>query len=124
MSTLAGRSITVSIIGTDNTITEESVLVQQIKVRDYDKAVKLIDKELELNALICGKTPEWIHSLAPESYEQIEAAAQELNAPGFFKYAQRYQERLTIKINSYKVEVMKAASERVLQAAAPGLLPR
>ncbi len=103
---------------------DEVVQVRQLPLRDYERAFKLFDDEVGLTALVCGKDKAWGMSLDPKSYEDLHAAAQEVNAGGFFAYAARRQDALVRRINQVSPEMLRAVMEKVSTASPPGLLPR
>lgn len=113
-----GRSV--SVIKADGTT--ETLTVRQLPLRDYEAAFKLSDDEQCLVALICGKDKSWLYgatpeaAITPESYEELLAAAQEVNAKGFFAYAERRQTTMAKRLNSLGADVVKAAA-----AAAAGI---
>jgi hypothetical protein len=102
----------------------ETVMVSQFKLGQYEKALVVIDDEFALAALACGKDKAWIQSLEPGSYEMLRTIVEEVNAAGFFVYAQRQQDKATKRINSVKPEVLQVLGARVSVPIAPGLLPR
>lgn len=75
----------------------EEITIRQLALRDYERAYKLIEDEMAITALICGKDMPWLlgskedgtDGVTPESYEQLREAARETNAAGFFVWAHR-----------------------------------
>lgn len=76
---------------------KETIKVRQILIGQYPKAYGLMDDEFALTAYCCCdpeddsavKDVAWLTTLRPESYEQLQAAAREVNEKGFFSYASR-----------------------------------
>lgn len=85
----AGRLITVTLL--DGTTAEFKV--HQLSLAQYERAFALLDDEITLTAFICGHDLKWAENLKPESYEQVYAVAQEVNARGFFVWSQRRKQR-------------------------------
>ena len=67
----------------------EEILVRQLRLMEYEAAFRLLEDEISLTALICNRDKGWINTLQPEYYETLQAAAREVNAKGFFSYAER-----------------------------------
>ena len=92
-----GRLITIT---REDGSTEE-IRVRQLPLADFEKAFALLDDELGLVALICGKDKAWLNGtppdykdgVSPESYENLHAAAREVNLRGFFSFSDRRQVR-------------------------------
>ena len=116
-----GREIDVTI---DETGITEKVLVRQLPVKDYPKAIQATDNEMKLVAVICAKPQEWVGSLTPESYEAVVVAMNEVNEKGFFSYASREHDKLMKKLSGVSPELLKVAAEKALSVSAPGLRPR
>lgn len=116
---LGGRTITVN---KEDSSTEE-VKVRQLPLREYEKAFLVYDDEFAFAALVCERSKEWAQTLSPESYEELASACQEVNAKGFFSYAQRQQKKLMDRLNSVKPEVLRMAVEKASNASPPGLRP-
>jgi hypothetical protein len=81
---------------------QETIRVRQILLTEYPAAIPLLGDEIALTAFMCrpqsGEDVKpfdkaWALKLQPESYEQIQAIAKEVNAKGFFSYAARYLEK-------------------------------
>lgn len=89
-----GRLVAVTLL--DGTSAE--FRVRQLPLRDYEKAMTLLADEIALTAFICGHEKSWCENLAPESYEQIRLASEEVNAHGFFAYAGRQLQKLQAEI--------------------------
>lgn len=122
METLkAGRKITVTV---DDTGASEEVVVRQLPVKDYQKAIAVADKEIELAAVVVAKPVAWVESLTPESYEELVVAMNEVNAKGFFTFAAREHDKLMRKLSGASPELLKMAAEKASTASAPGLRPR
>ncbi len=98
---LGGRSQSVCL--EDGTILQ--VKVRQLRLDEYERAYPLLTDEFAFTAFCCSPgsvgpapsialvpyTRDWIMTLDPESYEALQLAAREVNAKGFFFYAQRRQ---------------------------------
>lgn len=84
-----GRTLNVRLL--DGTAAEFKV--HQLRLGQYEDAFKLLDDEIALTAFICGHDRAWADTLQPESYEAVYAAAQEVNAKGFFAWSARRKER-------------------------------
>lgn len=93
------------------------VTVKQLKLRDYQVAYKLLDDEIGLTAFICGLKKEEIEKLHPESYETVFAAANELNAGGFFTYADRQAERAAENLKLMPKEIIEKLISSRLSAS-------
>lgn len=109
----AGRRLTARF----NDGTTAEVRVRQLPLGDYERAFALLDDEIALTAFCCGlQTPDsrlqtcsrtWAAGgsadlsakqqahpgLTPDSYEELYAAAQEVNANGFFAWSARRRAR-------------------------------
>lgn len=89
-----GRLVTVR-YGDNHT---EDIRVRQLPVADYESAYKLLNDEIGLTALICGRKKEWLTAreesaaISPESYEALYLAAKEVNGQGFFVWSVRQAE--------------------------------
>ncbi len=103
-----GRILAVQIDETPSRF--EEIKIVQLKLAQYEAAFMKFDSEFDLIAIMCGKDVKWVQSLTPESYEALYAAAQEVNARGFFVYADRRQATLIKKLNSITPEILKAAA--------------
>jgi len=77
----------VNVTMADNSIVE--IKVRQLPTGEWDKAIGLFTNERALVALICGQPPEWINTVAPESYGELYKVAREVNELGFFDFASR-----------------------------------
>jgi len=119
----------------------EEITVRQLPLRDYERAFNILDDELALTALICGKDKAWLtgskedgsDGLQPESYEALRAAAQEVNGNGFFAWSQRRAERLHAQLlqnagllAALPPEAMRLAVEasNPSRPSSPGSAPR
>src|SRR5262245_61768358 len=118
-----GRSFTVLLIDD----TSESIKVRQLLLSEYRAALKLIDDEIALTAFCCQPaTPAdakpydtaWAQKLQPESYEQLQDAVQEVNARGFFAFAERQtareredKEAMMRMLSDLPPETLKTVSE-------------
>jgi hypothetical protein len=90
----------------------EEVKVSQLRLADYDRAFLLIEDELGLTAVMCGKDKAWINTLQPESYDELQAVAREVNARGFFSFAERRQARLFNAMANFKPEALMEMMDR------------
>lgn len=87
----------------------ETVFVRQLDLEEYPKVLQptkefpagIYSDEFALTAFLCGKDKKWLFgappekkdALTPESYEQLQAAAWEVNERGFFSFANRIIQR-------------------------------
>jgi hypothetical protein len=118
-----------------------AVKVRQLCLGDYDRAFRFMDDEIAFTAFCCidpeieaakPKSKDWALTLQPESYEVIHAAAESVNAKGFFVYAdrrrvseQQQQERLFMAMAALPPEALAEAMRqgaRTLESQMP--LPR
>lgn len=76
-----------------NDQSDVEITIHQILLKDYPKAIVLMEDEIGLNALACGLTRTAIEELSPVSYNAVHLAVQEVNRDGFFSYAARQAER-------------------------------
>ena len=77
----------------------EEIKIIQLRLGDYEKAFQLIEDEIALTAFCCRTVQDsesriqnskaWAETLQPESYELVQASVREVNAKGFFSYAER-----------------------------------
>ncbi len=103
----AGR--TVVAIFEDGTVSP--VKVTQLRLSQYEKAFQQFDNEFALLGLICGHDSAWAQTLTPASYEDILVIAAEVNAKGFFSYAERRHGQLTKRLNSLSPQILNAATQ-------------
>lgn len=104
----------------------EEILVRQLPVRDYDTAFVVLEDEMALTSLICGRKLDktWIagtredggDGLLPESYELLQAAAREVNAKGFFAFAARRLARENATTQQL-IEAMRGMTPEQITAA-------
>lgn len=119
---------TVPVLQLDGAAAE--VTVRQLPLGDYERAFALADDEIALTAFLCGQPKEWAYALAPESYERLQAAAQEVNAKGFFAWVgrrlqreQAQQQAMLAAMSSLPPDVLKAAIQAG-QSISPTSLPK
>jgi hypothetical protein len=93
--------------------TQSPVKVNQLRLAQYEQAFTVMDNEFELLGLICGHNGAWAKTLQPESYEALLVTAQEVNAKGFFSYAERQHGALTRRLNKLSPQLLQAASQAV-----------
>jgi hypothetical protein len=88
---LGGQTVKVTLL--DESIAEFKV--RQLLLGDYPIAKRFVDEgdEIGLVAFICGHQKDWANNLAPESYEELYATAEVVNAKGFFAWLPRQQAR-------------------------------
>ncbi len=89
----------------------DTVRVHQLRLSQYEAAFAKFDNEFELLGLVCGHDAKWAMTLMPESYEDLLKAAQEVNAKGFFVYAERRHGLLTRRLNSLSPQILSAATQ-------------
>lgn len=85
--------------------TTNNISVRQLKLADYESAFAIADDEIAITAFCCRLpdpaakpfTRPWALTLTPESYELLQATAQEVNAKGFFAYAERRKQKLSVE---------------------------
>lgn len=106
--------------------TAAEITVRQLPLGEYEKAFALFEDEIALVALICGQPKVWAEMLQPESYEALQAAAQEVNARGFFAWSARRQKRAEeiqqaqlLAFSQLPPDVMRAAMETGLKSPSP-----
>lgn len=104
-----------------------AIRIRQIPLGQYPKAYSLLEDEFALTAFCCCPTgpagvgepfsKDWVLTLLPECYEELQAAAREVNERGFFAYARRQKER---EQEAMKVELtaLSALDPEMLKAAA------
>ena len=80
-----GRNLTVDLLGGGS----RAVTVHQIQISRYNEAFRLMADELKLVAFATGLTGSELDNIQPEHYELLRAAVWEVNAKGFFAYADR-----------------------------------
>lgn len=99
-----GRPMTAHLLD-GNTV---DLRVRQLPLRDYERAFALLDDEISLTAFCCdtGQPKAWAETLAPESYEDLRAVVEEVNAKGFFAWSAR---RLT-KLAEQQQRMMEVAA--------------
>jgi hypothetical protein len=100
---------TASVIFLDGSKSE--IKVRQLPLTEYTGAFNLADDEIGLTAYICGIPREKILQVTPESYEALQAAAQEVNAKGFFVYCARQMQRAAEQIQSLGTDILRLAVE-------------
>jgi hypothetical protein len=116
-----GRSVTVLFEDGNQGV----VRVSQLRLSQYEKAFAKCDDEFEMLGLICGHDGAWAMTLQPESYEALLVIAQEVNAKGFFAYADRRHGQLTRKLNSLSPQILAAATQAgTLSTSSPRPRPR
>ena len=101
--------------------TEAQFTVRQLPVGEYKRAFSLIDDEIGLTALICGHDHLWANNLSPDGYETLFAAAQEVNAKGFFAWSKRRQQRDADQQAAILPALMKMSPEQIRTAVAAGM---
>lgn len=108
----------------------EPILVRQIPIRDYERGVKLVEDDVALVGFLMGKDAEAAKALSPETFEEVLAVGQEVNAKGFFAFAQRRSDRekrqqaeMVRMMSNLSPEVIKLAAEKgsALQMSSPQL---
>ena len=122
-----GRDVRVEIDGTSDgvSVQVDTVRVNQLKLSQYEAAFAQLDNEFNLVSLACARPQGWAQTLTPESYEAVYALVQEVNAKGFFVYAERRQATLVRRLNSVTPQLLKAASEAsTSQTSSQRLRPR
>ena len=100
------------------------VKVRQIRLREYQKAFRLMDNEPALVALVTQQTQQQVETWSPESFEAVYTKLQEVNAAGFFTFAARQFERAAQQMRNLPgvmVEKILAAGQ-AKQASPPGSL--
>ncbi len=95
----------------------DTFIVHQFLIPDYPAALKLFADEIGLVALACRKPRAEIEALTPESYEELQAAVQEVNAKGFFVYAARQQKLGQETLSALPADLVQAAFGRFLSAS-------
>jgi len=117
-----GRNVCVTLL--DGTSAEFKV--RQVPVAEYERAYALLDDEAALTAFICGHEKKWCDHLTPESYEALYAAAQEVNAKGFFARAARQrdhereqQAQQNAMLSALPAEALETALKLVLESTSP-----
>ena len=86
--------------------------IRQFRLAEYEDAFRAHDDEFALVARACGRTREFIQTLAPESYEQALATVREVNAHGFFAFAARRLERAAANLKQLPAELVEKMIER------------
>lgn len=112
-----GRPVKVLLL--DGTTAEFTV--RQLNLGEYQRAMTLIEDEIALTALICGHDKKWADTLAPESYEALFTAAQEVNANGFFAFAARRQKRAADELQTMLPVLASMSPEAIQKAVQMGL---
>ena len=123
MTTLLPKKITVTL--EDGSPCE--LEVRQFPLRDYPEAQKAVDDEFALAALAVGTPKDFIFTLSPESFEELQLAVAEVNAKGFFVWSLRQKQKLMERINSASPQILQAAAaqaEKALNTSRPGFQPR
>jgi len=91
----------------------ERVSVKQMPIKDYPRILELVDDELGLAALYCGKDKAWAEGLTPASYEAVIENADKLNADFFSRWVARRLGRME--------RIKPGITERLMASAgAPG----
>lgn len=108
----------------------DDVRVRQLPLAEYERAFVLREDEFALTALCCAQEKDWISTLTPDSYEALRAAAEEVNAQGFFAYAarraKREREALAAQLelaSQMPPETLKLAMESGLKSTSPTSSP-
>lgn len=106
-----GREVKVEILPTakDQPVRYETFFVRQFRVGEYRVLFPISDDEIALAAKACDKPVEVIGLLAPESYEKLHAAIQEVNEKGFFTYQLRQLDRAMDGLRGMPPELLKSA---------------
>jgi hypothetical protein len=95
----------------------EEIIVKQFTGEQYDTALPLVDDERGLVALACGRTKKELAALTPESYELLQAAVWEVNAKGFFPFAQRQIDHWIKSLANLPQHLAKLEIERLTSLA-------
>jgi hypothetical protein len=103
----------------------ETIRVRQLRMFEYEKGMPMVLDEIALTAYCCSldATPEvpcskeWIMTLHPKSYEDVRAKVQEVNAQGFFPYADRKQQ-IEMKANEQWIRMAAELPPEVLENVA------
>ena len=100
---------------------KEAILtVRQLRLRDYQKALLVMDDEIGLTALVCDAKRGVIEALHPDSYEAAFKAVQEVNKEGFFVFAARQAERAAVNLRNLPPELVeKMISSRLSPISPP-----
>lgn len=98
----------------------ETVKVQQLPIRKYEAGFIKMQDEIGMTAFICGKPKEWAYDLDTDSYETVRQHAQEVNAKGFFAFAQRRNDELMERLNSVSPDRIKAIQEKISSPSSSG----
>lgn len=93
----------------------EEVEIRQFKIREYKAAFAQLDDEIGLVALATGRPRQFVETLHPESFEDVLAQVQELNAKGFFTFAGRKMEQAAAQMR----QLPSAMVERIVAAGQP-----
>jgi hypothetical protein len=120
----------------------EEITIRQLALRDYEKAFAVLDDEMALTALICGREKAWLlgskedgsDGITTDCYEALQVHIQEVNAKGFFvwsrrraaKARQQMQENAAL-MAAMPPEAMRAAIEagtKPLPTSSPASVPR
>jgi hypothetical protein len=88
------------------------IKISQFRLRQYQQAFPLLDDELGLVALASNNPRGVIEALHPASFEEAIKAVREVNAEGFFTFAERRMERGAASMRNLPPEIL----ERLLQA--------
>ena len=104
----------------------QDLLVQQIKVRDYDRAFAAAEDEKSLGAICTGLPKERIEQLTPESFEAVVVAVQEVNEKGFFACLRRRVKAMEDRLAKMPQETAKLMLDagKTSSNSYPGLQPR
>ena len=93
--------------------------ISQLKLRQYQQAFPLLDDEIGLVALCCGKPRGVIEALHPDSYEAAHATMKEVNGRGFFIFAARAMERASQNLRALPPEMLEKIMARGLTSSPP-----
>ena len=97
--------------------------IHQLKLKQYQLALPVMEDEIGLVALCSGKPRGVIEALHPDSFEAAYAAVKEVNEKGFFTFADRALERAARNLKSLPPEMLtKVLAQRSLPAS-PGSPP-
>jgi len=103
--TLLGRTIKVKF----EDGSEAEISVRQLRIGEYKKAFGSIGDEIAIVAIATDQPKSRIETLTPGSYEDIQAAVQEVNANGFFSYAGRQMAAATRNLATLPADVLQVA---------------
>ena len=83
--------------------------VRQIRLREYQAGFKLIEDEFGLVGLACDVKRTVVETLSPDSFTEVYAKVEEVNAKGFFTYAARQRERAAEMLQRLPLELVAQA---------------